>query len=44
MDSKLEQQIINSYKISNPFPGLRSFEEEEHILFFGSEEQIDDLI
>ena len=44
MDSKLEQQIINSYKISNPFPGLRSFEEEEHILFFGREEQIDDLI
>lgn len=44
MDSKLEQQIINTYSISNPFPGLRSFEEEEHILFFGREEQVDDLI
>ncbi len=44
MDSKLEQQIINTYQISNPFPGLRSFEEEEHILFFGREEQVDDLI
>ncbi len=44
MDSKLEQQIINTFKISNPFPGLRSFEEEEQILFFGREEQIDDLI
>ena len=37
MYSKLGQQIINSYKISNPFPGLRYFEEEEHILFFGRE-------
>lgn len=28
----------------NPFPGLRSFEEEEEYLFFGREKQIDDLI
>ena len=35
---------LNSFKISNPFPGLRSFEEDEHILFFGRENQVDDLI
>src|SRR4051812_12079926 len=28
----------------NPFPGLRSFEEEEEYLFFGREKQIDELI
>ena len=28
----------------NPFPGLRSFEEDEDYLFFGREEQTDDLL
>lgn len=28
----------------NPFPGLRSFEEEEEYLFFGREKQIDELL
>lgn len=28
----------------NPFPGLRSFEPEEEHLFFGREQQIDDLL
>jgi hypothetical protein len=28
----------------NPFPGLRSFEEEEEYLFFGRENQIDELL
>src|SRR5580700_3139339 len=30
--------------ILNPFPGLRAFEEEEDILFFGREKQIDELL
>ena len=29
---------------ANPFPGLRPFEENENELFFGREEQIDDLV
>jgi WD40 repeat protein len=28
----------------NPFPGLRSFEEDEEYLFFGREKQIDELV
>src|SRR5580658_599507 len=28
----------------NPFPGLRAFEEDEDILFFGREKQIDELL
>lgn len=28
----------------NPFPGLRAFEEEEDILFFGREKQVDELL
>ena len=31
-------------KLFNPFPGLRSFEEEEEYLFFGREKQIDELV
>ncbi|MCD6010513.1 MAG: repeat, subgroup [Flavipsychrobacter sp.] len=31
-------------KLINPFPGLRAFEEEEDILFFGREKQIDELL
>ena len=30
--------------LSNPFPGLRSFEPEEDHLFFGREKQIDELL
>jgi len=30
--------------ILNPFPGLRAFEEEEDILFFGREKQVDELL
>jgi hypothetical protein len=28
----------------NPFPGLRAFEEDEDILFFGREKQVDELL
>jgi energy-coupling factor transporter ATP-binding protein EcfA2 len=31
-------------KSFNPFPGLRAFEEDEDILFFGREKQIDELL
>jgi energy-coupling factor transporter ATP-binding protein EcfA2 len=34
----------NENVLVNPFPGLRSFEEEEDILFFGREKQIDELL
>jgi hypothetical protein len=44
MDKQLDKIIIDNFKISNPFPGLRSFEEDENILFFGREKQVDDLI
>jgi WD40 repeat protein/energy-coupling factor transporter ATP-binding protein EcfA2 len=30
--------------IFNPFPGLRSFEENEDVLFFGREKQVDELV
>lgn len=40
----MEELIINSIEISNPYPGLRSFEPEEDFLFYGREQQIDDLI
>ena len=36
--------MLNESVISNPFPGLRSFEEEEDILFFGREKQVDELV
>ena len=44
MDKQLDKIIIDNFQISNPFPGLRSFEEDENILFFGREKQVDDLI
>ena len=34
----------NEHLLVNPFPGLRAFEEEEDILFFGREKQIDELL
>ncbi len=40
----MEELIINSIEIANPYPGLRSFEPEEDFLFYGREQQIDDLI
>jgi WD40 repeat protein/energy-coupling factor transporter ATP-binding protein EcfA2 len=36
--------MMNEEKYFNPFPGLRSFEEEEEYLFFGREKQIDELL
>ncbi len=36
--------MFNDGVIANPFPGLRAFEEEEDILFFGREKQIDELL
>jgi WD40 repeat protein/energy-coupling factor transporter ATP-binding protein EcfA2 len=36
--------MTNEETYFNPFPGLRSFEEEEEYLFFGREKQIDELI
>ena len=35
---------MSNIEYFNPFPGLRSFEEEEEYLFFGREKQIDELI
>jgi WD40 repeat protein/energy-coupling factor transporter ATP-binding protein EcfA2 len=36
--------MLDQFTITNPFPGLRAFEEEEDILFFGREKQIDELV
>ena len=36
--------MYNDNVLINPFPGLRAFEEEEDILFFGREKQIDELL
>jgi len=36
--------MFNDQVIANPFPGLRAFEEEEDILFFGREKQVDELL
>lgn len=44
MGTELETHIVDLFEVANPFPGLRSFEEHEHMLFFGREEQVDDLI
>lgn len=44
MGTEMESHIVDLFEVTNPFPGLRSFEEHEHMLFFGREEQVDDLI
>lgn len=36
--------MFNELTIQNPFPGLRAFEEDEDILFFGREKQVDELL
>ncbi|HEX7691019.1 MAG TPA: AAA family ATPase, partial [Sediminibacterium sp.] len=36
--------MYNESAISNPFPGLRAFEEDEDVLFFGREKQVDELL
>ncbi|MES2328681.1 MAG: hypothetical protein V4539_03695 [Bacteroidota bacterium] len=36
--------MFNESSIINPFPGLRAFEEDEDILFFGREKQVDELL
>jgi len=36
--------MFNETAISNPFPGLRAFEEDEDVLFFGREKQVDELV
>ena len=36
--------MVDQKTYFNPFPGLRSFEENEEYLFFGREKQIDDLL
>lgn len=36
--------MFNEAAINNPFPGLRPFEEDENILFFGRENQVDELL
>ncbi len=33
-----------TWELSNPFPGLRPFGPEEAHLFFGRDEQVDDLL
>ena len=35
---------MKAKQLSNPFPGLRPFEEEENHLFFGREGQSDELL
>ncbi|MEI2711033.1 MAG: hypothetical protein V9E96_18750 [Chitinophagaceae bacterium] len=36
--------MLTDTNIFNPFPGLRSFEEDEDVLFFGREKQVDELM
>jgi len=36
--------MLKESAISNPFPGLRAFEEDEDVLFFGREKQVDELL
>ena len=36
--------MLDSDIRTNPFPGLRSFEQDEEYLFFGREKQIDELL
>lgn len=36
--------MFNESVINNPFPGLRAFEEDEDMLFFGREKQVDELV
>lgn len=36
--------MLTDTNIFNPFPGLRSFEENEDVLFFGRERQVDELV
>jgi len=36
--------MLNETVIHNPFPGLRAFEEDEDVLFFGREKQVDELL
>ena len=36
--------MLTDTTIFNPFPGLRSFEENEDVLFFGREKQVDELV
>jgi len=36
--------MLTDTNIFNPFPGLRSFEEDEDVLFFGREKQVDELV
>ncbi|MEM7104633.1 MAG: hypothetical protein AAF502_15965 [Bacteroidota bacterium] len=39
-----DQPTIDIQELTNPFPGLRSFEPGESHLFFGREKQIDELL
>lgn len=36
--------MLTETKVFNPFPGLRSFEENEDLLFFGREKQVTELV
>ena len=36
--------MIESKPIKNPFPGLRPFQTDEHYLFFGRDEQTEQLL
>ncbi|RYD57998.1 MAG: hypothetical protein EOP56_06920 [Sphingobacteriales bacterium] len=36
--------MLTDVAITNPFPGLRAFEEQEDVLFFGREKQVDELL
>src|SRR2546423_9703919 len=36
--------MLTAVQIDNPFPGLRSFEPEQADLFFGRDEQVEDLL
>jgi len=43
MDQVMDQEVQDQSELFNPFPGLRPFNFEENYLFFGREQQIDDL-
>lgn len=44
VEKKIGSCMFNDFVISNPFPGLRAFEVNEDILFFGREKQVDELL
>jgi hypothetical protein len=40
----LKKEMEDLKALSNPFPGLRPFEADEEHLFFGREQEVDELL